>query len=57
MPKNQGSPILIRAKYETSPTVYGLSAHITGPIQSTVHAKAEFESNFTDINFKVRNLI
>ncbi|XP_022117827.2 uncharacterized protein LOC110995124 [Pieris rapae] len=53
VPKGQGTPIIIRAKYDTSPTVYGLSAHITGPIQSTVHAKAEFESNFTDIYFKV----
>ncbi|CAK1547731.1 unnamed protein product [Leptosia nina] len=53
VPKGQGQPIAIRAKYDSSPTLYSFSAHVTGPIQSTVHAKAELEANFTDIYFKV----
>ncbi|XP_045507000.1 apolipophorins [Colias croceus] len=53
VPKGQGQPITIRMKYETTATLYSFSAHIVGPIQSTVHAKIETESNFTDIYFKV----
>ncbi|CAK1589697.1 unnamed protein product [Parnassius mnemosyne] len=53
IPKGQGQQISVRMKFEASHTVYGLSAHITGPVDATVHAKAELERNFTDINFKV----
>ncbi|XP_068624199.1 uncharacterized protein Apoltp [Battus philenor] len=53
VPKGQGQQIRVRMKFEAAHTVYGMSAHIVGPIEATVHAKAEIESNFTDVSFKV----
>ncbi|VVC87834.1 unnamed protein product [Leptidea sinapis] len=53
VPKGQGQPITIRVKSEQSPTVFGVSAHVAGPVQSTIHARLETEKNFTDIYFKV----
>ncbi|KAH9633240.1 hypothetical protein HF086_017932, partial [Spodoptera exigua] len=54
VPKGQGDNINIRIKYENTPTVYTLSAHFAGPVAATLHAKAELEGNFTDINVKSR---
>ncbi|CAH1641791.1 unnamed protein product [Spodoptera littoralis] len=53
VPKGQGDNINIRIKYENSPTEYSLSAHFAGPVAATLHAKAELEGNFTDINVKL----
>ncbi|CAG9568621.1 unnamed protein product [Danaus chrysippus] len=53
VPKGQGQQISIRIKCESSPTSYALTAHIMGPIEATVRAKAEVEKNFTDVFFKV----
>ncbi|XP_045454917.1 apolipophorins [Melitaea cinxia] len=53
VPKGQGQQITIRAKCESSPTVYGITAHITGAMETTVRAKIEMEKNFTDVSFKV----
>ncbi|KAH9643130.1 hypothetical protein HF086_010582 [Spodoptera exigua] len=53
VPKGQGDNINIRIKYENTPTVYTLSAHFAGPVAATLHAKAELEGNFTDINVKL----
>ncbi|XP_049881187.1 uncharacterized protein LOC126377497 [Pectinophora gossypiella] len=52
VPKGQGEQITVRMKSEATPTVYSISAHFTGAIQATVHARAEMESNFTDIYLK-----
>ncbi|XP_026316021.1 uncharacterized protein LOC113227343 [Hyposmocoma kahamanoa] len=53
VPKGKGEPSTMTIKFENSPTLYGLSAHLAGPVQATVRAKAEFQNNFTDINFNV----
>lgn len=57
VPKGQGEPVHVRAKCETSPTLYGISAHFTGPINVTLHARAQLETNFTDLNIKVCSLL
>ncbi|CAB3225976.1 unnamed protein product [Arctia plantaginis] len=53
VPKGQGDTINIRIKYDETPTVYTMSAHIAGTMNATLHAKAEVEANFTDINIKL----
>ncbi|KAG6459272.1 hypothetical protein O3G_MSEX011302, partial [Manduca sexta] len=53
VPKGQGEPVNVRIKYESSPTVYVLTAHIAGPTAATVHARGEFNAKFSDINVKV----
>ncbi|XP_047539341.1 uncharacterized protein LOC125072709 [Vanessa atalanta] len=53
VPKGQGQQITVRVKCENSPTLYGITAHIVGPMEATVRARAEMEQNFTDIYLKV----
>lgn len=53
VPKGQGQQIQVRIKLNASPNLYGLTAHIIGPMEATLNAKAEMQSNFTDIYFKV----
>ncbi|XP_052751003.1 uncharacterized protein LOC113509342 [Galleria mellonella] len=55
VPKGQGELIDVRMKFESSPTVYGMSAQLTGAVQATIQAKAEMETKFTDINLKVES--
>ncbi|KAI5644619.1 lipoprotein amino terminal region domain-containing protein [Phthorimaea operculella] len=52
-PKGSGEPVNVRMKCSNTSTAYQLSAHLTGAVQATVHAKAEMQSNYTDINLKV----
>ncbi|KOB74371.1 Apolipoprotein of lipid transfer particle-I/II [Operophtera brumata] len=52
VPKGQGEKISVRIKYEATPTIYTMSAHISGATTATVHARAELENIFTDINVK-----
>ncbi|CAH2058175.1 unnamed protein product, partial [Iphiclides podalirius] len=53
VPKRQGQQIQVRMKLDSTPNVYALTAHVIGPIEATVNAKAEIRDNFTDIYFKV----
>lgn len=43
----------VRIKYEATRTVYTMSAHVSGAATATLHARAEIENAFTDINVKV----
>lgn len=53
VPKGEGENVKVHIKYENTPTVYIISAEFTGAVTATLHAKAEMESNFTDVNIKV----
>ncbi|KAM3962221.1 LOW QUALITY PROTEIN: apolipoprotein lipid transfer particle [Aphomia sociella] len=55
VPKGQGEVINVRMKFESTPTVYGMSAYLTGAVQATVRARAEMATNFTDIFVKVES--
>lgn len=57
IPKGQGDQIRVRMKLETTRTVYALTAHVAAgaqaSVQASLHARAEMETNFTDIYLKV----
>nr|XP_049706191.1 uncharacterized protein LOC110382727 isoform X1 [Helicoverpa armigera]XP_049706192.1 uncharacterized protein LOC110382727 isoform X2 [Helicoverpa armigera]XP_049706193.1 uncharacterized protein LOC110382727 isoform X3 [Helicoverpa armigera]XP_049706194.1 uncharacterized protein LOC110382727 isoform X4 [Helicoverpa armigera]XP_049706195.1 uncharacterized protein LOC110382727 isoform X5 [Helicoverpa armigera] len=53
VPRGQGENVDIRIKYESSPTVYALSANFVGPVSATLHARTEMAANFSDINVKL----
>ncbi|XP_013138334.1 PREDICTED: uncharacterized protein LOC106103192 [Papilio polytes] len=57
IPKGQGDQIRVRMKLEATHTVYALTAHVAAggqaSVQASLHARAEMETNFTDIYLKV----
>ncbi|CAH0714994.1 unnamed protein product, partial [Brenthis ino] len=53
VPKGQGQEITVRVKCEASSTLYGITAHVLGPMEATLRTKIEMQANFTDVYFKV----
>ncbi|RVE52154.1 hypothetical protein evm_003227, partial [Chilo suppressalis] len=53
VPKGDGKSIAIHMKFESSPTLYSMLAHVSGPVQATIRAGAAMENNYTDIYFKM----
>ncbi|XP_060807756.1 uncharacterized protein LOC106135284 [Amyelois transitella] len=53
VPKGGGEHTTLRLKIDNSNTIYSLSAVCAGAMQLSMQARAELETNFTDLSIKV----